>query len=118
MQLVRFENQSGPRVMPAFPLQKSDSKKDVNLKFPYQVAFRRPAAGTVKLMDSFCRARSLPSRTREDMRGYLRYCFAKTAHAELFADEFGGDRINVATRQSPDTSIFPGLTSPRKGEST
>jgi hypothetical protein len=92
--------------------RKPYGKTNINAEYPYQVAFRQLSVVALELMETFCQARGIPSRKRQDIRGCLRYCFAKKMQAELFADEFGGDRINVATRQSPDASISPAGASP------
>jgi hypothetical protein len=87
--------------MPGFAFRTSYGKRDFNLEFPYQVAFRNVSGGAARLMEEYCAARFISFRKREDMRGYLRYCFAKPESANRFAQEFGGERINVALPQSP-----------------
>ena len=73
--------------------------------FQHQVACDLAALGMVELMDNFCTARSLAHRKRRDMRGQLRYCFATSADADDFAANFGGWRIDIATRETPDARI-------------
>jgi hypothetical protein len=73
--------------------------------FQYQVACDLAALGLIELMDNFCSARVLAHRKRRDMRGQLRYCFASSADADDFAANFGGWRIDIATRGSPDARI-------------
>jgi hypothetical protein len=82
--------------------------RSVNAAFPYQVVVRSANRGLIELMDNYCSRRLISSRTRHDMRNRLRYCFATPALADEFWDQFGGDRVNVATRQSPDASILEG----------
>jgi hypothetical protein len=85
--------------MPGFAFRTSYGKRDFNIEFPYQVAFRSVHGEAARLMDKYCAARFIPFRKREDMRGYIRYCFAKPEPANRFAREFGGERINVALPQ-------------------
>jgi hypothetical protein len=73
--------------------------------FQHQVACDLAALGMVEFMDNFCAARSLAHRKRRDMRGQLRYCFATSADADDFAANFGGWRIDIATRETPDARI-------------
>ena len=70
--------------------------RDVNLAFPFQVAFRTHRGEHTSLMVEYCRQRSLEHRTRRDMRGLLRYCFARVGDAAGFATAFGGEQITVA----------------------
>jgi hypothetical protein len=74
--------------------------------FPHQVAFKKTEPGLVELMDNYCSARSVPHGIRRDMRGHLRYCFMISCHADRFAEVFGGDRIDVATRDQPDARLI------------
>jgi hypothetical protein len=85
---------------------KSQSRKgNLNVCFPHQVAFKKAEPLLVGLMDSYCSARSVPHGIRRDMRGHLRYCFMISCHADTFAEVFGGDRIDVATRDEPDARL-------------
>jgi hypothetical protein len=77
----------------------------VNARFSYQVAFNRVHGGQIELMDNFCSVRFIPHRTRTDMRGHLRYCFAYLDFADTFSEVFGGVRIDVATRDAPDALV-------------
>jgi hypothetical protein len=87
--------------MPGFAFRTSYGKRDFNAEFPYQVAFREVSAEATRLMEKYCSARFIPFRKRKDMRGYLRYCFAKPEPANRFSREFGGERIDVAVPKSP-----------------
>jgi hypothetical protein len=51
-------------------------------------------------MHKFCDTRSIPYKTRSDLRrepisDYVRFCFAAPAHADAFMAEFGGERITI-----------------------
>lgn len=94
--------------MSLFSFEQRPGERNINGRFPYQVAFRFADSGTIELMDNYCSARFMPHRTRRDMRGRLRYCFASPTLADEVADAFGGDRIDVATKESPDGRIRPG----------
>jgi len=80
-------------------------RPSTNSECPYQVAFPA-AAELIQLMDRYCFVRFGPPRTRRDMRGWIRYCFADPRFADEFARQFGGERIDVATLVSPDARIW------------
>ena len=82
--------------------------RSVNFAFPHQVVVCEANQSVIELMDNYCSARFLSFRTRRDMRGQLRYCFATSTLADEFWDQFGGDRIEVATQQFPDATILVG----------
>jgi len=51
-------------------------------------------------MHKFCDTRSMPYKTRSDLRrepppDYVRFCFADPAHADAFMAEFGGQGITI-----------------------
>jgi hypothetical protein len=71
--------------------------------FPHQIAILVPEGGLVArlmAMHKFCDTRSMPCKTRSDLRRkpssyYVRFCFADPAHANAFMAEFGGQRITI-----------------------
>jgi hypothetical protein len=88
--------------MSGLHFQRRFSERRINAHFPYQVAFSAHAQGLVELMDNYCQTHFILFKRRRDGWGQLRYCFSSQRLADVFADEFGGDRINVATREEPD----------------
>jgi hypothetical protein len=82
------------------------TKRRIDRDFPYQVAILIPEGGLVArlmAMHKFCDTRSMPYKTRSDLRrdppaDYVRFCFADTAHADAFLAEFGGERITIEAR--------------------
>jgi len=91
--------------MAGFNFRRRYGPGNINGGFPHQVAFKIAERGPSELMDEYCSARTLSHRTRRDMRGYLRYCFARQADADGFAATFGGERIDIATTEAPESRL-------------
>lgn len=80
------------------------TKRRIDRDFPHQVALLIPVGGLVArlmAMHKFCDTRSMPYKTRPDLRrappiDFMRFCFADPAHADAFLTEFGGERITLA----------------------
>jgi hypothetical protein len=99
--LVAVGNRSVARYMVGFAFRRQRRKADINSEFPHQVALRVPSRGLRALlahMDTYCAANLMPHRTRRDMRGRLRYCFLVPEHADIFANNFGGEKISVSSK--------------------
>jgi hypothetical protein len=78
------------------------TKRRIDRDFPHQVAILIPVGGLgarLMTMHKFCDTRSMPYKTRSDLReppsDYVRFCFGDPAHAEAFMAEFGGERITI-----------------------
>jgi hypothetical protein len=77
------------------------TKRRIDRDFPHQIAILIPEGGLVArlmAMHKFCDTRSMPYKTRSDLRreppaDFMRFCFADPAHADAFMAEFGGERI-------------------------
>jgi hypothetical protein len=91
--------------MPRVQFGRGYRRASTNSECPYQVALPA-AAELIDVMDRYCLARFGPPRTRRDMRGWIRYCFANPRFADELARQFGGERIDVATPVSPDALIW------------
>jgi hypothetical protein len=79
------------------------TKRRIDRDFPHQVAIPIPEGGLVArlmAMHKFCDTRSIPYKTRGDLRrdppaDCMRFCFADPAHADAFMAEFGGERTTT-----------------------
>ena len=80
------------------------TRQGVDRGWPHQVALSADAC-TGKQYDvkhEFCRNLSLCPRGRSfrrDDQDFLVFCFADPAHADLFHERFGGERIEAQSRR-------------------
>lgn len=87
-----------------------DGEPSINCSFPFQVAFADTHARWIEVAN-YCSVHSMPFRSRWDMRGHFRYCFAAATFADDVADTFGGERVDFAItdRSGRREVMAPGL---------